>query len=104
MFLIGSHLRVSLQQAIVLIHTCYSLVTFSSYSYLVRFELYLCLFVLCYRVWFGGCLCDRCGGYRQQKTAVRLATLFAGELKRSSTSLSISVSELGESSCRCWSQ
>ncbi|PHJ22824.1 major facilitator family protein [Cystoisospora suis] len=29
-------------------------------------------------VWCGGCICDLCGGYRQQRTAVRVATLFAG--------------------------
>lgn len=33
-------------------------------------------------VWFGGYVCDLCGGYRgggQQRVAVRVTTLFAGE-------------------------
>lgn len=35
-----------------------------------------------FRVWFGGYICDLCGGYRgggQQRIAVRVTTLFAGK-------------------------
>ena len=45
---------------------------------------YVSIFSVC-SVWFGGYVCDLCGGYRgggQQRVAVRVTTLFAGNYKQ----------------------